>query len=604
MKKRVFVLSLALILILSGCAGNAGNGSANGGVSANGSENSIVAAGAEKSVAGDGGAEVSENGGGSAGGSSGDSPDSSSASGPALDKTGTYQLSDSGEAIIDDAACAGAVASDDNYRVFYEIFVGSFSDSDGDGTGDLQGIINRMDYLNDGTDNSGQSLGVEGLWLSPIFTSKSYHKYDVDDYYTIDPEFGTEEDLKELLALCHERNVKVILDLVINHTGPNHPWFTAFKNAHKNGDTSDPYYDFYTYYGAGEEAPAGRTFAKIQGSSDYYECNFSGSMPELNYDNEAVRQAILDVAKYYLDLGVDGFRFDAAKYIYFGNNEKSGEFWQWYMDELRAVKPDVYAVAEVWDSDGVTDAYYPALNCFNFTTSQASGLIAQTAQAGNVNKYTSYVDSYLDRITALNEDAMIVPFIANHDTDRAAGYLTEASGQIRVAANLYLLSSGSPFIYYGEELGERGSRGGANTDANRRLKMEWGDGDTVEDPEGTTYGSDRVSASAVEQMADGDSLFSYYKKLIMIRKANPAICRGDYTALEFTDTKVGGFTASYEGTTVAVLHNTSKAAETVDLSGVGLDAAGINAAIGMGTAALDGSMITIDGQTSVVLACN
>ncbi len=519
-----------------------------------------------------------------------------------MDATGKYRLSENGEAVIDDEDCVLATSTEDNYRVFYEIFVGSFSDSDGDGTGDLRGIIDRMDYLNDGEDASGTSLGVEGLWLSPIFKSGSYHKYDVDDYYKIDPAFGTEEDLKELADLCHERNVKLILDLVINHTGRNHPWFNAFTEAHRNEKTDDPYYDFYSYYREGEEVPAGRSFTKLSGTDIYYESNFSPDMPELNYDNESVREAVLDVAKYYLDLGVDGFRFDAAKYIYFGENGRSADFWKWYMDELKTIEPEIYTVAEVWDSDSVTDEYYPALNCFDFTMSQVSGKIAETAKAGNVNSYTSYVDSYLENISSLNGDAMMVPFIANHDTDRAAGFLTEASGQMRMAANLYLLSSGSPFIYYGEELGLRGSRGGASTDANRRLKMEWGDGDTVSDPEGASYGNDRASATAAEQMADGDSLFSYYKKLIMIRKANPAICRGEYEALNFADTKLGGFTATYDGVTVAVLHNTTQDPITVDLSTVtDVSFDKLNAVIGLGDAKLDGSNLTLDGQTSTVL---
>lgn len=517
------------------------------------------------------------------------------------DTTGKYVLSGDGEATVNDIK--SVTATDDNYRVFYEIFVGSFSDSNGDGTGDLRGIINRMDYLNDGSDGSGLSLGVEGLWLSPIFVSGSYHKYDVNDYYKIDPAFGTEEDLKELIKICHERNVKVILDMVINHTGKQNPWFTAFASAHQSGNATDPYYDFYTWFPAGEDRPAGRTFSQIPGSTDYYECNFSGDMPELNYDNDAVRQAVLDVAKYYLDLGIDGFRFDAAKYIYFGDNEQSAEFWKWYMGELRAIKPDIYTVAEVWDVDSITDQYFSALNCFNFTTSQSSGLIAQAAKAGDVNIYTSYVETYIDRITSYNESAMIVPFIANHDTDRAAGYLTVASGRMQMAANLYILSSGSPFIYYGEELGACGSRGGANTDANRRLKMEWGDEDTVRDPEGSTYAADnRVSATAKDQMGDGNSLYNYYKKLIMIRKANPAIARGEYDALEFKDTKLGGFTSTYEGTTVAVLHNTTNSTVTVDLSTVtDIGFTKVNAYIGMGSAKLEGSTLTLDSQTSVVL---
>ena len=132
---------------------------------------------------------------------------------------------------------------DDNYRTFYQVFVGSFSDSNDDGVGDLRGLINRFDYLNDGNINSGKSLGVQGIWLSPIFTSSSYHKYDAKDYYQIDWRFGTEDDLKELITLCNERNVKLILDLAINHTSNSLKWFTEFKKARTNGDVNNKYYD-------------------------------------------------------------------------------------------------------------------------------------------------------------------------------------------------------------------------------------------------------------------------------------------------------------------------------------------------------------------------
>ena len=203
---------------------------------------------------------------------------------------------------------------DDNYRTFYQIFVGSFSDGNSDGIGDLQGIINRMDYLNDGDITAGNDLGIQGIWLSPIFSSPSYHKYDASDYYTIDWRFGTMEDLKELADLCEARNIKLILDLVINHTSTQHPWFQSFKEARIAGDTEDPYYDFYSC-ATTEGRANGITYQKIANVDCWYECNFSGDMPELNFDNEAVRQAVLDVAKYYLDLGIDGFRFDAVKYV-------------------------------------------------------------------------------------------------------------------------------------------------------------------------------------------------------------------------------------------------------------------------------------------------
>ena len=508
------------------------------------------------------------------------------------------------EYVIDDPLLKTDYVVADNARVFYEIFVGSFADSNGDGIGDLRGIINRFDYLNDGDPNSGKSLGIEGIWLSPIFESPSYHKYDVKDYYTIDPQFGTQEDLDELIALCHQRGVKLILDMVINHTARSNAWFGAFTKAHRQELTDDPYYDFYTYYKQGEKAPAGRAFSALSGTNIYYECNFDGGMPELNFDNPAVREEILKLSRYYLDRGIDGFRFDAAKYVYFGDHKKSVAFWQEYLTTLRTEYPGLYTVAEVWDPDAVTAIYYPATNCFNFTASGSEGRFATAAKQGNAGALSKYVESHLKAIAGKNPDAMFVPFLANHDTDRVAGYLTVESGYMQMAANLYILGPGSPFIYYGEELGMRGSRGSAQTDANRRLAMVWGDGDTTKDPEGTTYGRDKqIQKGVKDQKADEKSLYTYYKKLIMVRKANPAIARGEYTSVSIDGSKVGGFTATLDGNTVLVLHNTTKSSQTVDLAKLG-DFKTLRAVVGLGSAQLtgvNGSSLTLDGQTSVVI---
>lgn len=487
-------------------------------------------------------------------------------------------------------------------RIMYEIFVSSFSDSDGDGIGDLRGIINRLDYLNDGDPASGRSLGVEGLWLTPIFLSPSYHKYDVKDYYQIDPAIGTLEDLQELIRLCHERGMIVILDLPINHTSGEHKWYINFVNSHLLNNAGNQYYDYYTWLPKTADAPAGRHFMTQNNGKLRVEANFSDSMPELNFDNPEVREAVVDIAAFYLGLGIDGFRFDAAKYIYYGDHSANADFWTWYIDRLKEIKPDLYTIAEVWDSDSVTERYVPALNCFNFTCAQAEGLIAKTAAAGNVNKMTAYVENYISTIRALNPDAANCFFISNHDTDRAAGYLTVASGRMQMAANLYLLSPGSPFIYYGEEIGLRGSRGGANTDANRRLAMLWGDGDTVSDPIGTTYDPAKQSPYTVLHCLQNEtSLYNHYKKLIMIRKANPEIASGEYHALQFKEGKAGGFTSTLNGQTICVLHNTTTRAITLDLSSATALTFDTIAAVIGGTAELTGTTVTIDGQTSVVL---
>lgn len=515
-----------------------------------------------------------------------------------IDVSGKYPLdTNRNEAILNDFGVISA-ENQGNARVYYQIFVGSFSDSDGDGVGDLRGIINRFDYLNDGDPDSGVSLGVEGIWLSPIFTSPSYHKYDCNDYYEIDPKFGTMEDLKELVDLCHARGVQIILDLVINHTSTRHVWFQKFLTAHQNYDDSDPYYDFYSW---GTGSQPGRSFHKLGNTSHFYEGNFSNEMPELNFDNPAVRQAMVDVAKFYLDLGVDGFRFDAAKYIYYGETDPNTDFWDWYMAQLRAIKPDVYSVAEVWDGDGVTIPYFSSTNCFNFSMSQVAGQIAQAASNGDPEVLARYIESYLQQIQALRSDAMLCSFIANHDMDRAAGFLPLSNGRAFMAANLNILTPGSPFIYYGEEIGLRGSRGGANTDANRRLAMLWGDGDTVKDPVGADYDSAGRNGTVADQKPNGESLYNHYKKLIAIRKANPEIAYGQFKALEIEGTNAGGFLSTWQGKTVCVLHNTSTDEVSVDLSQIEGFQFESFTAVGRGSAKLEGTILTLAGQTSVVL---
>ncbi len=501
---------------------------------------------------------------------------------------------------------AQADPTEDNYRVFYQVFVGSFSDSDGDGTGDIRGIINRMDYLNDDNMYSEDSLGVQGLWLSPIFESPSYHKYDTTDYYKIDEAYGTEADLVELIELCHERNVKVILDLVINHTSTSNVWFSKFASAHKEGNANDPYYDIYSWAPL-DDRTAGLAYTAIPGANlEYYECNFSTDMPELNYDNRQVREEMLKVAKYYLDLGVDGFRFDAIKYIYYNDTEQSVDFWKWYMDELKAYKPDIYCVGECWSNDAETLQYVEALNCFNFQVAQGEGHIANAAKGRDINVFTNYVETYQDQVQKANaKDGRMTSFIANHDMDRAAGYLTPATGQAHMAANLYLLCSGSPFIYYGEEIGLKGTRGSANTDANRRLAMLWGDGDTVKNPTGTTYDSKKqTNGTVTEQLEDENSLLHHYGRLMSLRKQYPEIARGDYKTLTFGDNNFGGFLITYNGEQTVLLHNTSTEEKVIDLTTCTDFPAELKKVadfIGQGEAKLKGTTLTLAPQTSVII---
>lgn len=207
---------------------------------------------------------------------------------------------------------------DDNYRTFYEIFVGGFSDSNDDGMGDLQGVINRLDYLNDGDPKSGKSLGITGIWLMPVMVSFSYHKYDVIDYKTIDPDYGTMEDMRNLVAECHKRGINIIIDLVLNHTSKYHEWFKQAQQARATGDTANPYYDYYSVK-IGNEGGGWYNFATDpNGNKWVYEGNFSSDMPELNYDNPAVKEAVEDIVRFWLsDVGVDGFPSGRRKVLLF-----------------------------------------------------------------------------------------------------------------------------------------------------------------------------------------------------------------------------------------------------------------------------------------------
>lgn len=501
-----------------------------------------------------------------------------------------------------------ADTTDDNYRVFYEIFVGSFSDSNGDGTGDIRGIINRFDYLNDGDIADSDSLGVQGIWLTPIYLSNTYHKYDAINYYTIDPKFGTMEDLEELIALCHERNVKLILDLPINHTALSNSWFQQFAQAHKVGDVENQYYDYYVYGTINDFV--GKKYNSIPGcTGEYYECNFDSGMPELNFDNPEVRQAVLDVAKFYLDKGIDGFRFDAIKYIYYGETQKSVDFWKWYMGELTAYKEDIYCVGECWSADAETLRYVEALNCFNFqlASSGVEGYIARTAKGGNVATYTNYLQNYQASVLESNPNGMVMSFLSNHDNDRIAGALTLSSGTMYIGANLNILTPGSPFIYYGEEIGLKGSRGSSNTDANRRLAMLWGDDDTVKNPYGSTYASKyQTNGTVVDHLSNPTSLLQHYEKLINVRTKYPEIARGTYTALTYSTSKFGGFKVEYNGSVIGIFHNVSTEPITIDLASA--TQGGVNFTIlletlgfGFNGATLNGTTLTIPALSSVIV---
>ena len=210
-------------------------------------------------------------------------------------------------------------------------------------------------------------------------------------------------------------------------------------------------------------------------------------------------------------------------------------------------------------------------------------------------------DAFQKKVLEQNEEGMVMPFLSNHDMDRIGGsFILE--NNMRMAANLYLLSPGSPMIYYGEEIGMRGSRGGEMTDANRRLAMRWGDEDHVRDPQGSTYpAKNQIQTTVADQLQDENSLLSYYGKLIALRHEYPAIARGSYKAINCSK-NLGGFRITWEDQVLGLIHNNGTAEASYDLSKLKDGAfTEICAFIGMGSATLEGTVLTVGPQTSVIL---
>ena len=418
---------------------------------------------------------------------------------------------------------------DDNYRTWYEIFVYSFCDSDGDGIGDLKGVTQKLDYL--------QEMGINGIWLMPIHPSSSYHKYNVADYYAIDPDYGTMEDFEELLAQCESRGIKVIMDLVLNHTGSNHKWFLELMSylaglpAGKSPDAKDcPYID---YYHIGTEAKAG--YRQFSGTSWYYECQFSGDMPDLNLDSTAVQAEIQNIMKFWFEKGVSGFRLDAAKEFYTGNSDKNVEVLSWIQATATALKPDCYLVAEVWDTFGQVSKYYESgiTSLFDFPFGNSDGKIVEVLRgAGKADKVASFaiaLEKADNAYRSANPNYIDAPFLSNHDVGRIAGFVNQDEAKIKLAGAMNLFMSGSAFIYYGEEIGMVGS----GNDPSKRAPMFWNDArdnGTTNPPPECTLPQSYPFGSLEDQQKDKDSVFSYYRQAIAIRNALPVISHGITTA--------------------------------------------------------------------------
>ncbi len=451
--------------------------------------------------------------------------------------------------------------STDKYRTYYEIFPYSFYDSNGDGIGDLNGITEKLDYLNDGDTTTTDDLGVEGVWLMPIMPSPSYHKYNVKDYKDIDPAYGTLDDFQKLVDESHKRNINVIIDFVINHTSRQHEWFKNAKKELKAGKT-DGYAQYY-HFAKNKNESGWRGL----GFDDwYYEAQFDDDMPDLNLQNEAVRKEIEEAAKFWLDMGVDGFRLDAVLWYDYPDNKGSIEDLKWFYDYVESVNKDAFVVGECWENSVTISNFYQSGvdSFFDFDEQGAQGRVATAVNKENAADYVKSIETWQKKIKEANPNAINTPFISNHDTARSAGFLSTDSSR-KMAAAMYILSPGNAFIYYGEEIGMTGSQ----SDPDKRTGMYWSADDKkgyVENIPGAS--NTTVPEKAVdEQEKDENSLLNFYKRVIALKNQNPEIENGDVTAVTFGDdvTNTAGYVFDSDGSKVFVLFNagTSGAKVTV-----------------------------------------
>lgn len=459
----------------------------------------------------------------------------------------------------DPVAGIKAVASTDNYRNVYQIFTQSFCDSDNDGVGDLQGIISQLDYLNDGDPNSGDDLGVDAIWLTPINPSESYHKYSVEDYYDVDKSFGTLQDFDKLIEECHKRGIHVILDMVLNHISYKNQLFLDACEEVKKGklDGKAEYFEFHEpdYYSSEVQV------IKV---GDYVcEANFSETMPEWNLKSDKTKEEFKKISKFWIDRGVDGFRLDAVKY--FESKEVDGvEFLKWYVDTCRSLKPDIYLVGEDWSDDSEIKEYYASGidSLFAFRFAQSFGEIVEAVNMQKGQSLVKKLCAYDSKMREANPDYINAMFLSNHDQVRIANALESKGLEAqKFAANIYMLVPGNSFTYYGEEIGMTAPD--SDSDKWYRLPMVF-DSENLQDitVDGASATEAPENGGAKQQLKDKNSLLNHYRRLITVKLQNPEIARGKITSQQnFDDSEVGAYFIESDSTKLLVIHNFSSDSE-------------------------------------------
>jgi len=431
----------------------------------------------------------------------------------------------------------------------YEVFVRSFYDSNGDGIGDLRGLTQKLDYIS--------GLGADCVWLMPVAESPSYHGYDVTDYDKIEPDYGTNDDFKAFVAAAHQHHIRVLVDLVLNHTSSEHPWFQEALR-----DTASPHRSWYRW----STTAQGNNWHKSPVRDEYYFGLFWSGMPDLNYENPAVLEEMKHVARFWLDsMHVDGFRLDAVRHLVEAGDEVSNtpgthqvlrDFGQY----VRSIAPQAYTIGEVWDSPDVILTYYPdQLDAyFAFPISEA---LMEAVRTGKAGELLPLVQQFQRAEPAYRW----APFQRNHDQTRTMTALGNDTAGAKLAATILLTLPGVPFVYYGEEIGMTGDK----PDERLRTPMQWNGssrGFTSGKPWETPQ-SDTLTANVAAETKQPGSLLNLYRKLTHLRAANRALREGALEPVETGNEAVLAYLRKDDSSRVLVVVNLGTVRTSLSLPG-------------------------------------
>ena len=443
--------------------------------------------------------------------------------------------------------------------VCYEVFVRSFQDSNGDGIGDLNGLRARLDHINDGDPGSGSDLGATCIWLMPVASSPSYHGYDVADYLHIDAEYGTDADFRALIAEAHRRGIRVLVDLVLNHASSQHPYFRQALS-----DPSSPYRRWFRFASThpGVRNPwGGDNWHRSPVRDEYYYGFFWSGMPDLDHTYAPVRAWTRAVATHWLrDMGVDGFRLDAVSFLVEEGHDRvqhtagTHAVLRDFGSYVRRTAPDAFTIGEVWDSTAAVSSYYPEQLDAYFAF-QVSDAIIASARSGTAQQI---LDAVAQAVTRL-PDQRWAPFLRNHDQERTLTALGGEVARARVAATVLLTLPGTPFLYYGEEIGMSGPKDGApEADMGVRTPMQWSADPNAGFTTGAPWYAPRAdwrTVNVAAQTADSSSLLAHHRRLIRLRTTTPALTAGDWVPLAASDPGVVAYLRRANGSTVLVVVN-------------------------------------------------